>query len=72
MSNNHEPMPSSLVEQHNKIFEDMYYGNGKPGMTTRVNELEKAMESFRYYFRWIILLLGGLAIHAIWDVLVKK
>lgn len=50
----------SPTEQIKKMFTDMYFGNGKPGMTTRMNNLEGAVERILKYSRWIILLVAGL------------
>jgi hypothetical protein len=55
-----------LVERHDK---DIYRGNGKPGITTRMEKVEEALGSIKYYFRAIILLLIGLLAHAGYDLL---
>ena len=55
-----------LVERHDK---DMYRGNGKPGITTRMEKVEEAIANNRYYFRAILLLLLGLLAHAGYDLL---
>ena len=56
----------ALVERHDK---DIYRGNGKPGITTRMEKVEEAIANNRYYFRAILLLLIGLLAHAGYDLL---
>jgi len=46
-------------ERHER---DLYFGNGKPGITTRMEKVEEAMSSMKFYFRWIVLLIGGLLV----------
>lgn len=57
-----------LLERHEK---DLYRGNGKPGITTRMEKVEEAVASMKYYFRAILLILIGLLAHAFWDIIVK-
>ena len=42
-------MPNIFSDQDrdrlNKVFNDLYYGNGKSGLTTRTQELETCQES---------------------------
>jgi hypothetical protein len=50
------------------MFTDMYFGNGKPGVVTRINRLEDAVERMVRYSRWVILLVAGLCVK---EVLLK-
>ena len=34
-------------EDLSKLWTDMYYGNGKPGVTTRIQRLEDAVEDLK-------------------------
>lgn len=57
------------VKQHRK---DLYIGNGKPGLTTRVLILEDAMKSIQFYGRWLLLTCAGILIVAVLDLVVKR
>jgi hypothetical protein len=50
----------SPTEQIKKMFSDMYFGNGKPGVVTRLDRLEGAVEKIVSYSRWVILLVVAL------------
>lgn len=56
------------TQQITKMFTDMYLGNGKPGMTTRVSRLEDSVERMVRYSRWVLLSVAGLALK---EVLLK-
>lgn len=49
-------------QQITKMFTDMYFGNGRPGLTTRMNDVEKAVARIVKYSQWIILLVLGLLV----------
>ena len=61
-----------LEEDITRLKKDMWYGNGKPGMTTRMEKVEEAVASMKYYFRAIMLILIGLLAHAFWDIITKR
>lgn len=42
-----------------RIEQDMYYGNGKPGMTTRMESMETCVGRIDSSLRWIVRLLVG-------------
>jgi hypothetical protein len=50
------------VDRHER---DIYRGNGKPGLTARVEKVEDAITAVKFYGRWIILLVGGMLIKEI-------
>lgn len=56
-------------ERHDR---DLYHGNGKPGITTRMEKIEEAMTSIKFYGRWLILLVGGLLIKEIISLAILK
>lgn len=47
------------TEVINKLTKDMYYGNGKPGMTTRMEVMEGVVSDIRKSLRWGVRLLAG-------------
>jgi hypothetical protein len=55
-----------------KHEQDLYRGNGLPGLTTRVLTLENAMKSIQFYGRWLLIFLGGILLTAIANLVVKK
>jgi hypothetical protein len=58
-----------MLIQHDK---DLYHGNGKPGLTTRVLALEDAMKSIQFYGRWLLVFVGGILLTAIANLVIKK
>lgn len=50
----------------------MWFGNGKPGITTRVLILEDAMKSIQFYGRWILVTVAGILIAAIINLVIKR
>lgn len=67
---NHQNNGESQCDRHHQ---DLYFGDdNRPGITTRILMMEKTMESFKYYFRAIVVLLIGLAAHALWDMITAK
>lgn len=42
-----------------RLEKDMYFGNGKPGMTTRMAAVETITEQIAGSLRWIVRLLVG-------------
>lgn len=53
-----------------RIEKDMYYGNGKPGMTTRMATMEDCTERIDNSLRWIVRLLVGSFISGVAAVIV--
>lgn len=51
---------------------DLYHGNGKPGLTTRVLVLEEAMKSIHFYGRWLLVTVAGILVVAIVNLVLKK
>ena len=58
-----------ITERHDK---DLYRGNGKPGMTTRMEKVEEALTSIKFYGRWLLLLVGGILIKEVIALAVLK
>ena len=56
------------VRQHTK---DLYFGNGKPGLTTRVLVLEDAVKTIHFYGRWLLLTAMGILVVAVLDLVIK-
>lgn len=52
--------------------QDLYRGNGKPGLTTRVLALEEAMKSIQFYGRWLLIFVGGILLTAIANLVITK
>jgi hypothetical protein len=46
----------TCVERHDK---DLYHGNGKPGLTTRMAMMEDTMRKLSENLKWIVRLLIG-------------
>jgi len=63
---------SEIVHRLNKLEKDMWIGNGRPGMTTRVLMLEDAMKSIHFYGRWLLVTVAGILVVAIVDLVVKR
>lgn len=57
------------VRQHTK---DLYFGNGKPGLTTRVLVLENSMQTIHFYGRRILVTLLCILVVAILDLVIKR
>lgn len=64
-----------MVRKHEQ---DLYRGNGKPGMTTRINDLERDMEAIKENRKtrdaqiWaIILMVLGLIASAVWNDFIR-
>ena len=45
------------TEKIARIEKDMYFGNGKPGLTTRMETVEKTSERIADSLKWIVRLL---------------
>lgn len=56
------------VRQHAK---DLYFGNGLPGLTTRVLVLEKSMKTIHFYGRSLLVTALGILLVAILDLVIK-
>lgn len=55
-------MPESLVdikEDVRLLKKDMWYGNGKPGLTTRMAQVEKYIESQTWLLRSLLVAVLG-------------
>lgn len=52
--------------------QDLYRGNGKPGLTTRVLALEDAMKQIHFYGRWLLVFVAGILVTAIVNLVLKK
>lgn len=46
-------------EKVKQIFKDMYFGNGKPGLTTRMETMERTTAKIADSLKWIVRLLVG-------------
>jgi hypothetical protein len=60
---------SRMVLRHEQ---DLYRGNGKPGLTTRVLALEETMKDIKFYARWLLIFVGGILLTAIANLVIKK
>jgi len=58
-----------MVHKHDK---DLYVGNGKPGITTRMALVESTVESIRFYARWIMLTVLGIFVVAIVGLVIRR
>ena len=47
------------LERHER---DLYRGNGKPGLTTRMEKAEQSLDSIKYYARWILGILAAIGV----------
>jgi hypothetical protein len=56
----------------NRHDQDLYRGNGKPGLTTRMNRVEDSVEAIKFYCRWALLLVAGTFIAAILNLVLKR
>lgn len=63
---------SELIHRVAKLEKDIYFGNGKPGLTTRVLMLEDAMKSIQFYARWLLVTVAGILVVAIVNLVVKR
>jgi len=63
---------AELARRVGKLEQDMWFGNGKPGITTRVLILEDAMKSIQFYGRWILVTVAGILIAAIINLVIKR
>lgn len=54
------------------MYQDMYLGNGKPGMTVRMAAVEDSVTEIKDGIKWIIRLLIGGLILAILNLIVHK
>ena len=68
----HEPLPTNRDELLRKVVTDMYYGNGKPGITTRILIMEKTLESIERIGRWMLAGIGLILLTALMNLIVKK
>jgi hypothetical protein len=67
-----------LRDDISKLWNDIYYGNGKPGMVTRVQSLENAVDrieatlaDFKKAVYWLLTLVLGAVILQIVNLVVK-
>ena len=58
-----------LVYKHD---DDLYKGNGKPGITTRLALVESTVDSIKYYARWILVSVLGILVVAILNLVIKR
>lgn len=68
----YEPIPTNREDLLRKIVTDMYYGNGKPGLTTRVLMMEKTLDSIERIGRWILAGIGLILLTALMNLILKK
>lgn len=61
-----------LARRIGKLEKDIWFGNGKPGLTTRVLMLEDAMKSIQFYARWLLVTVAGILVVAIVDLVIKR
>lgn len=54
----------ALLLRHSEVI----YGNGKPGLTTRVQELETAHKNHQANIRWAWGVVGALVIKQVWGI----
>lgn len=59
----------SLEDDLKQVRKDLYFGNGLPGLTTRMKSVEDALSTMKWYFRAIMVALLGLLGHAIFDII---
>lgn len=62
-----------------KIEKDLYFGNGKPGITTRlelledaVDRIEQTLKDFQKGQDWLIRLVAGGLILAVLNMVIRK
>lgn len=53
-----------LLQKHSEVI----YGNGKPGLTTRVKELETAHRNHQQNIRWAWGVVGALVLKQVWNI----
>jgi hypothetical protein len=59
--------------QCDKHHRDLYFGDEhRPGLTTRVLVMENTVNSFKFYARWLLLLVGGIFATAVAGLVIKK
>ncbi len=68
MSPRDDEPPFSL----HQVYKDLYIGNGKPGLTTRMAQVEKTLDSIVTIGRWLLLTAGGILVVAIMNLIIKK
>ena len=54
----------------NQLEKDMYHGNGKPGMTTRMAQVETITERIDGSLKWIVRLLVGTLLTGVVSIIV--
>ena len=72
MVSHEEELPRSDREWLAKIIKDMYVGNGKASMTSRLGSVEKSVESIAFYGRWLLLTCAGILLVAVLDLVLKR
>ena len=53
-------------------YGDNIFGNGKPGLTTRMDRMETIAEIRKWVLGFILTALAGLFVNQVWDILFKK
>ena len=61
-----------LEEDITRLKKSIWYGNGKPGMTTRMEKVEEAVASVKYYFRAIMLRPDRITGPCLWDIITRR
>lgn len=58
-----------VLDRHDR---DIYRGNGKPGLTIRMEKVETSIGQVIYYAKWFMGILGAVLVAVIIDIATKR
>jgi hypothetical protein len=71
-SDQHQTISNEISRLVYKHDQDLYFGNGKPGLTTRMLLVENTCKAISYYAKWAVIFLGGILLTALAHLIIVK
>lgn len=62
---------SKVEEMARQHDQDLYRGNGKPGLTTRMQRAEDSIETIKFYGRWLLVTAAGIIVVGVLNLVLK-
>ena len=62
---------SKVEEMANRHDQILLIGNGKPGLTTRMQRAEDSIETIKFYGRWLLVTAAGIIVVGVLNLVLK-
>lgn len=60
-----------LEERTDRHEQILLLGNGKPGLTTRMQRAEDSIETIKFYGRWLLVTAAGIIVVGVLNLVLK-